>query len=199
FGDHTLAILDHYGIGKLRWIGTSMGALLGMVLAAGQLKDRISHLVINDIGPVIPPEAIARIVTYAGNPPTFDTVAELDNWLRTVYAPFGDNSDAFWRRMTDTSMRRTDAGKVTVHYDPKMVVHLTAQPQDFDLWAQWDTITAPTLILRGEISDVLPASVADEMCGRGPKPKCEVFPDVGHAPTLATTREIALLRDFLAG
>jgi len=199
FGDHAFAILDHYDIGELRWIGTSMGALLGMVLAAGQLKDRISHLVINDIGPVIPPEAIARIVTYAGNPPTFDTVAELDNWLRTVYAPFGDNSDAFWRRMTDTSMRRTDAGKVTVHYDPKMVVHLTAQPQDFDLWAQWDTITAPTLILRGEISDVLPASVADEMCGRGPKPKCEVFPDVGHAPTLATTREIALLRDFLAG
>ena len=199
FGDHAFAILDHYDIGELRWIGTSMGALLGMTLAGGRLRGRISHLVVNDIGPVIPEPAMERIVTYVGSPPVFDTMGEISDWLRTVYQPFGANSDAFWRRMTDTSARRTDAGKVTVHYDPKMVAHLEHHKQDFDLWSDWDRIEAKTLLLRGEVSDVLPAAVADEMAARGPKPNCEVFAGVGHAPTLTTAREIGLLRDFLAG
>lgn len=198
FGDHALAILDHHGIGRLRWVGTSMGALLGMVLAGTRLKGRLTHLVVNDIGPQLPAVAAERIVTYAGSPPAFDTVAELETWLRTVYAPFGANTDAFWRRMADTSARRTDAGKVTVHYDPRMVAQLQYQKQDFDLWQLWDAIEAATLLLRGEDSDVLPAEMAEEMCRRGPRPPCEVFAGVGHAPTLATPREIRLLRDFLA-
>ena len=199
FAGHAEAILDHYGINKLRWIGTSMGAVLGMTLAAGALKDRISHFVVNDIGPILPQDATDRIVTYAGNPPTFETVTELETWLRTVYTPFGANSDAFWRRMADTSMRRTDGGKVTIHYDPKMVVHLTAQPRDFQLWEQWDAIVAPTLVLRGAKSDVLPADLAGEMTQRGPRPQIALFDEVGHAPTLTSEREIALIRDFLAG
>ena len=199
FAGHAEAILDHYGINKLRWIGTSMGAVLAMTLAAGALKDRISHFVVNDIGPILPQDATDRIVTYAGNPPTFETVTELETWLRTVYTPFGANSDAFWRRMADTSMRRTDGGKVTIHYDPKMVVHLTAQPRDFQLWEQWDAIVAPTLVLRGAKSDVLPADLAGEMTQRGPRPQIALFDEVGHAPTLTSEREIALIRDFLAG
>ncbi len=198
FGDHALAIVDHYGIDSLRWVGTSMGGLLGMTLAAGRMKDRISHFIVNDIGPALPGDATDRIVTYVGNPPVFDTVAELETWLRTVYAPFGDNPDSFWRRMADTSFRRMDNGKVTVHYDPKIVTQMTAQPQDFDLWDSWDAITARTLIIRGATSDVLPAEIADEMCARGPKPEIKVYEGVGHAPTLMSADEIALMRDFLA-
>ena len=198
FGDHALAIVDHYGADSVRWVGTSMGGLLGMTLAAGRLKDRISHFIVNDIGPNLPEDAADRIVTYAGNPPVFDTVAELETWLRTVYAPFGDNPDSFWRRMADTSMRRMDDGKVTVHYDPKIVMQLTAQPQDFGLWEAWDSITAKTLIVRGETSDVLPVDIADAMLARGPKPNIEVYAGVGHAPTLMSAKEIALMRDFLA-
>lgn len=198
FAGHVEAIFDKYGIGQARWIGTSMGALLGVFLAGGRATDRISHLVVNDIGPVIPDAAIERIVSYAGNPPTFDTLSELEDWLRTVYAPFGANSDAFWRRMADTSARRTDSGKVTVHYDPQMVAHFQHQKQDFRLWEQWEAIDIPTLVLRGEDSDVLPAAVASQMASRGPKPAVETFEGVGHAPTLATPREIAILREFLA-
>lgn len=198
FGEHALAVLDHYGIGALRWVGTSMGALLGMVLAAGRLKGRISHLVVNDIGPVIPDAALERIITYVGSPPQFVTMAGLETWLRTVYEPFGANTETFWRRMTDTSARRTDAGKVTAHYDPAIVEHFRHHRQDFDLWADWDRIGAATLLLRGDNSDVLPADVADEMTRRGPRPRLERFADVGHAPTLASGREIGLLREFLA-
>ncbi len=198
FGDTALGLLDHYGIGKTRWVGTSMGGLIGVTLAAGRLKGRISHLVINDIGPDIPEAGTGRIAAYVGNPPVYDTVAEMDAWLRRNYAPFGDNSEAFWQRMVDTSVRRTDAGKVTVHYDPAIVSQFTHHKADLDVWDAYDAIAAPTLLLRGETSDVLAAPVAAKMVQRGPKPRLVEFAGVGHAPTLATAAEIDLLRNFLA-
>jgi len=198
FGDHALALLDHYRVGKLAWVGTSMGGAIGIILAGTRLKGRITRLVVNDIGPDIPDAAVQRIITYVGNPPVFATMAELEGWVRRVYAPFGDNTQAFWRRIADTSARRMDDGRVTVHYDPRLVALFEHHPEDLRLWSQWDAIDAATLVLRGGKSDVLPASVMDEMARRGPKPACEVFPEVGHAPTLTTPREIALLREFLA-
>ncbi len=199
FGDTALGLLDHYGIGSLRWVGTSMGGLIGVTLAAGRLKGRISHLVVNDIGPDIPEAGTGRISAYVGNPPVYETVAEMGAWLRRNYAPFGPNSDAFWQRMIDTSGRRTDEGKVTVHYDPAIVSQFTHHKADLDVWDAYDAIEAPTLILRGEASDVLAPAVAAEMTRRGPKPRLVEFKGVGHAPTLASPQEIALLREFLAG
>ncbi len=198
FGDTALAMLDHYGVAETRWIGTSMGGLIGVTLAGGRLKGRISHLVINDIGPEVAVEGVDRIASYVGNPPVLDTVSELEAWFRRNYATFGENTDAFWRRMADTSARRTDNGRITVHYDPKIVQQLTQHKADRDLWDEYDAIVARTLILRGERSDVLPGRVADEMRGRGPKPELQVFADCGHAPTLTTEGEISLLREFLA-
>lgn len=199
FGDTALGLLDHYGIDTLRWVGTSMGGLIGVTLAAGRLKGRISHLVVNDIGPDIPEAGTGRIAAYVGNPPFYETVAEMGAWLRRNYAPFGQNSDAFWQRMIDTSVRRTDAGKVTVHYDPAIVSQFTHHKADLDVWDAYDAIEAPTLILRGEASDVLAPAVAAEMTRRGPKPRLVELAGVGHAPTLASPQEIALLREFLAG
>jgi pimeloyl-ACP methyl ester carboxylesterase len=198
FGDTALGLLEHYGVETMRWVGTSMGGLIGVTLAAGRLKGRITHLVINDIGPDIPEVGIGRISTYVGTPPVYDTVAEMAGWLRANYAPFGPNSNAFWQRMVDTSIRRTDAGKVTVHYDPAIASQLTHHKADLDVWGAYDAITAPTLLLRGATSDVLSASVARTMTLRGPKPRLVEFAGVGHAPTLATGAEIDLLREFLS-
>lgn len=198
FGRMAEAMLAHYGIRQTRWIGTSMGGLIGVTLAAGLLRDRITHLVINDIGPDIPQAGVDRIVAYVGTPPVCDTVTELEAWLRQSYAPFGQNSDAFWRRMADTSARRTDDGRVTVHYDPAIITQFTHHKGDLDVWDAYDTLTTPALLLRGESSDVLPAAIAEEMLGRGPRPRLVTLPACGHAPTLASEREIALLRAFLA-
>ncbi len=198
FGDHAEAVLDHFAISKTRWVGTSMGGLLGVTLASDRLKGRITHLVVNDIGPAIPQEASERIAAYVGNPPVFATVSELEGWLRSAYAPFGENTDAFWRRMADTSTRRTDSGQVTVHYDPQIVTQFTLHKADLDCWPAWDNVVAPTLLLRGETSDVLPRETAQEMTTRGPRPELVELSGFGHAPTLASDREIALLRDFLA-
>ena len=198
FGRIAEAILAHHGVETLRWVGTSMGGLIGVTLAAGPLKGRISHLVINDIGPDIPTAGAERIAAYVGTPPVYETVAELETWLRTNYAPFGANTDAFWRRMADTSARRTDDGRVTVHYDPQIVSQFTHHKADLDVWDAYDAVEAKTLLIRGETSDVLAAPVAQEMTRRGARPQLHVISGCGHAPTLADAAQIALLRDFLA-
>ncbi len=199
FGRVAEGILARHGIDRLRWVGTSMGGLIGVTLAAGRLKGRITHLVINDIGPDIPAAGAERNASYVGTPPVYDTVAELEAWLRANYAPFGDNTDRFWRRMADTSARRTDDGRVTVHYDPNIVSQFTHHKADLDVWDAYDAVEAKTLLIRGETSDVLAAPVAEEMTRRGPRPALHVIPGCGHAPTLANDAQIALVREFLAG
>jgi pimeloyl-ACP methyl ester carboxylesterase len=198
FGEIALGILEHYRIDRMRWVGTSMGGLIGITLAAGALKERITHLIVNDVGPDIPEEGTGRIASYVGSPPVYDTVAELEAWLRRNYAPFGDNTQAFWRRMADTSLRRTDTGRVTVHYDPAIVSQFTHHKGDLDVWDKYDAVVARMLLIRGVTSDVLPAAVAEEMTRRGPKPRLVTLDGYGHAPTLANDHEIGLLRAFLA-
>lgn len=198
YGEMAAAMLDHYGIERLAWVGTSMGGLLGIFLAAGPLRERVTHLVINDVGPDIPAGSAQRIAEYVGNPPVFDRVAEYEAWLRRTYAPFGTNSESFWRRMVDTSLRRTEAGKVTVHYDPAIVSLLGENKADLDVWPAYDALTAKTLLIRGEHSDVLPRSVADQMVHRGPRPALVTVRGCGHAPTLADQRQSDLLREFVS-
>ncbi|GKX33157.1 MAG: hydrolase [Rhizobiaceae bacterium MnEN-MB40S] len=193
-----MAVVDHYGPAALRWVGTSMGGLIGIRMAAEALKGRITHLVINDIGPEIPEAARQRIADYVGNPPEHDTVREMGEWLKTSYAPFGDNPDSFWNRLVDTSVRRTDSGRLTAHYDPAIAAQFIEHPDDFDTWSQYDAVEAKTLLVRGADSDVLAKPVAEEMLKRGPKPQFAEFSDIGHAPTFVAQDQQNLLREFLA-
>lgn len=197
YGEMAAAMLDHYSIDQLAWIGTSMGGLLGITLGAGRLRERITRLVINDVGPDIPAESARRIASYVGKPPVFDTVTEYDAWLRATYAPFGANSESFWRRMVDTSIRRTEKGRVTVHYDPAIVAMMGENKSDLDVWDAYDALSVKTLLLRGEHSDVLPRAIADEMVQRGPRPAMITIPECGHAPTLADAGQTGTLREFL--
>ena len=162
------------------------------------MKDRITHLVVNDVGPAIPVEATTRIAAYVGAPPEFDKVSELEAWLRKNYTPFGQNPDSFWRRMADTSGRRKDNGKITVHYDPEITSQFTVHKGDLDVWPYWDKISAKTLLTRGANSDVLPRALADEMLTRGPQAEFVEFEGYGHAPTLGSDVEISAIRKFLA-
>jgi pimeloyl-ACP methyl ester carboxylesterase len=190
-------LADALGIGELDWVGTSMGGALGIKLAGGEMAGRIRHLVVNDIGPVLPEPALTRIRTYAGNPAEFDTVSELEQYFRAVYQPYGWLSDAQWRRLAITSSRRKDSGKVTPHYDPKMVLQFELHPQDYELWDEWDRITAPTLVLRGKESDLLLPGIAQEMAVRGPRARLVEFEGCGHAPALNLPEHLDLISEFL--
>jgi len=197
YGRLAASLVDQLGIREISWLGTSMGGAIGIHLAAGALKGRIRRLVLNDIGPQLGEAAVARIRGYAGTPPQFDTVGELENYFRTVYKPYGWLSDAQWRRLTETSARRLPDGRVTPHYDPKMVMQFTHHPRDYDQWNAWDAIAVPTLCLRGETSDLLLPEVAEEMRARGPRATLITIAGCGHAPALNVPEQFALVGRFL--
>ena len=199
YGRIAVSLVDQLGLANFHWLGTSMGGAIGIHLAAGPLKGRIRRLVLNDIGPKLGESAVQRIRTYAGNPAQFDRISELEQYFRTIYKPYGWLSDEQWRRLTETSARRTPEGKVTPHYDPKMVLQFERHPDDYDQWEEWDAIDVPTLCLRGETSDLLLADVAEEMRKRGPRAVVVTIPGCGHAPALNVPDQLALVERFLNG
>jgi len=198
-------LFAHLQIDKAHWVGTSMGGAIGTVCASGlfqpAMKDRILSLTLNDNAPELAPEAIARIRAYAGNPPAFATVLELEAFFRQVYKPYGWLSDAQWRRLTETSTRRLPDGRVTPHYDPAMVRQFIAQPNDYLIWDHYDALTIPVLCLRGAESDLVLPSTVEEMMRRGPGLKGHAriveIPDCGHAPALNVPDQLALVTDFI--
>jgi pimeloyl-ACP methyl ester carboxylesterase len=194
-----LALMEQLGIGECHWLGTSMGGALGLRLAAGPLKGRMRRLILNDIGPELGAAAVERIRSYAGSPPQFDRVSELEQYFRTVYRPYGWMSDEQWRRLTETSTRRTPEGRVTPHYDPRMVLQFIHHPRDYDQWEHYDAIDIPVLCLRGESSDLLLPPVAEDMRRRGPRAVVITIPGCGHAPALNTAEQFALVERFLNG
>ena len=193
------ALVNQLGLERFHWVGTSMGGAIGTVAAAGALRGRIQRLVLNDNGPSLAAAAIERIRSYAGSPAAFATVSELEAYFRTVYKPYGWLSDAQWRRLTETSVRRLPDGRVTPHYDPAMVQQFICHPDDYELWEEWDSLDLPVLCLRGEASDLLLRETVDAMRERGPRAVVVEIPGCGHAPALNTPEQFALIERFLNG
>jgi len=199
-------LFDQLGIRQAHWIGTSMGGAIGTVCASGLfepgLRGRIRSLLLNDNAPRLADAALERIKAYAGQPPAFDTVRELEAFFRQVYAPYGWLSDAQWRLLTETSTRRLPDGRVTPHYDPAMVQQFTQHANDYLIWEHYDRLDIPVLCLRGAESDlVLPETIA-EMRTRGPGARgllqVTEVPGCGHAPALNVPAHYALVDAFLA-
>jgi pimeloyl-ACP methyl ester carboxylesterase len=198
-------LMDRLEVGRAHWVGTSMGGAIGTVAAAGifqpQLKERIQSLVLNDNAPRLSPAAVERIRSYAGNPPSFASVTELEAFFRQVYKPYGWLSDAQWRRLTETSTRRLPDGRVTPHYDPAMVRQFIDHPRDYDLWEHYDALRIPVLLLRGVESDLVLPDAAAEMLERGPGTlglaRVVEVPGCGHAPALNVPDQLELVRSFI--
>jgi len=124
-------------------------------------------------------------------------VTELEDYFRTIYKPFGAHTDEQWRHLAETGMRRLPNGRITTHYDPAIVRQFTAHPRDFEQWDAYDTLTMPTLLLRGESSDLVFPDVAAEMQRRGPHTQRAEIPGCGHAPGLNIPEHFAIVRRFL--
>ena len=191
------ALLARANIAEVDWVGTSMGGLIGMLLAA-QPGSPITRLVINDVGPYIPKAALKRIAAYVGKTPVFDTFEEMEAHVRTISAPFGPLTDPQWKHLTIHNTRRLDDGSYTSAYDPGIAESFKGQLEDVDLWSVWEAVSCPVLILRGAHSDVLSAEDAARMAARysGGVEVIE-FPGIGHAPALMDADQIAVVRDWL--
>ena len=191
------ALLARLDCESFDWVGTSMGGLIGMILAA-QPNTPIKRLVINDIGPFVPKAAPERILTYVGKAPAFESKAEAERYLRDVHAPFGALDEGQWEHLAHHSTRQTQDGKYVLVYDPGIVVPMTATPpQDLDLWPLWDQIRCPVLVLRGADSDVLLPETVEEMKRRGHSVEAIEFDNVGHAPALMDRTQIDAVCDWL--
>ena len=198
-------LLDQLQVTRAHWVGTSMGGSIGIVCAGGllqpALKGRIKSLVLNDNAPRLAAAAVERIRAYAGNPPAFATMGELEAFYRQVYKPFGWLSDAQWRRLAETSMRRLPDGRVTPHYDPAMVRQFIDHPTDYDLWEHYDAIDVPVLCLRGAESDLVLPDATEEMLRRGPGrrglTRVVEVPGCGHAPALNVPGQLDLVAGFI--
>ncbi|HEU4622742.1 MAG TPA: alpha/beta hydrolase [Burkholderiaceae bacterium] len=198
-------LIAHLKADTVHWVGTSMGGLIGMGLAASQ-PDAIQRLVLNDVGPVIKGAALTRIGDYLGADISFKTFEEGAAYIKMLSAPFGEHSDAQWRSLSEHMLvqrEETGARVWRLHYDPrigdnfKLVARVTPSGTDMYLWNVYDAIKCPTLAIRGALSDLLSRETHTEMALRGPKATLAEIPRVGHAPTLMQPDQIAVVRDFL--
>jgi pimeloyl-ACP methyl ester carboxylesterase len=190
------ALIAASGADEVAWVGTSMGALLGMI-AAAQPQTPVRRLVVNDAGPLIEAAALARIAQYFGTDPSFATYDELGAYIRTISAPFGPLTDAQWAHVARTNARQRADGTWGVGYDPAIAVPFRAQPAGANLWPIWDAIRCPTLVLRGEHSDLLSRATAQAMAERGPRARIVEVAGVGHAPMLLARDQVDIVVDFL--
>ncbi|MCS6878873.1 MAG: alpha/beta hydrolase [Geminicoccaceae bacterium] len=190
-------LLELEGLAEVDWVGTSMGGLVGMAVAASP-GSPIRRLVLNDIGPFVPKEALLEIRAYLAEDPLFAGLDEVEAYFRRIYAPFGRLPDAVWRHLAEHSVRRTPEG-LRLHYDPGIrVPHEAAEPQDIELWSLWEAIAAPVLVLRGAESRLLREETARAMLRRGPECEVLVFPECGHAPALVEPGQIEPVVRWLA-
>ena len=189
---------------KVDWFGTSMGGLIGMGLAS--LPDTpVRKLVLNDIGPKMDAVALARIGDYIAQDLRFPTYEAAKCFVRDVSLSFGEHTDEEWDKIACDVLRQDEQGQWIRHYDMglaepiRAVTPETCASDEALLWAAYDRITCPTLLVRGEKSDLLSRETAQEMTRRGPKAKLVEIPNVGHAPTFLHEDQIAIAREFLIG
>jgi len=191
-----IAVLEKNKMGPVDWLGTSMGGLIGMMIAAAR-PDLIRKLVLNDIGPFLPLAGLQRIAQYVGSDRTFAKVQEAERYCRATYADFGISRDDDWRRFALSTLREKEGGGYHLHYDVRIAEIFALVKGDIDVWPVYDKITAPTLLLRGARSDLLRVQEAHAMTQRGPKAKLITFEGCGHAPALMSAEQIDAIMDFL--
>jgi pimeloyl-ACP methyl ester carboxylesterase len=194
---HMLQLLGQLELTTVDWVGTSMGGLIGMGVAASDASP-LRRLVLNDIGPFIPRAALGRINTYLGMDLRFATLDQLEAHLREIHAAFGPLSDPEWRHLAEHSARRRADGSFGLNYDQRLGAPMKNGPiEDVDLWPVWDQIKCPVLVLRGAHSDLLLAETAAEMSRRGPGAEIVEIDGTGHAPALMAKDQIEIVREWL--
>jgi pimeloyl-ACP methyl ester carboxylesterase len=202
YADDMLRLLDHLGAPQVDWVGTSMGGLIGMAVAASEdaaTRRRVRRLVLNDIGPLVPKAALMRIGEYVSRAWRFRDLDAAEAHVRAAYAPFALASEEDWRRLTEISVRPAGDGGLVPNYDPAIgLAYRAREVADAEMWPLWDAIECPVLVLRGSDSDVLLAETAAEMTRRGPGAELVAFAGVGHAPALFEAAQIEVVAQWLA-
>lgn len=193
-----VTLIARLNVDSVHWVGTSMGGLIGMALAAQECTP-LRKLVLNDVGPLITVESLQRIATYVGSDPQWASFDEALAYVKLISAPFGQLSEAQWHHLTETSIVQRADGRWAFRYDPRIAEPFKAAfvDKDIDLWPIYAGITCPTLVVRGAESDLLTRDTWQQMGACGPQAQLAEIPGVGHAPMFQSDEQIAIVRDFL--
>jgi pimeloyl-ACP methyl ester carboxylesterase len=188
---HLLSWIDR----PVNWLGTSLGGICGMILAAAP-GSPIRRLILNDVGPFIPAASLKRIGSYVMPPERFEDLAAVEAHLRRTQAGFAPMDDEDWRNMTLHSSRPLPDGGFRLHYDPAIAAPFAAaEPQDVDLWAVYRAIACPRLVIRGGWSDLLTAEHLADLAAGGAW--VHTVPEAGHAPSLHDEGSLWAIANFL--
>ena len=196
-----VTLLARLDVESVDWVGTSMGGLMGLGLAALP-RSPVRRLVLNDVGPTLPFEALQRIGSYLGLPQHFETLEQGAAYLWSISQSFGPHTTEQWLALS-RPMFKPDGAGLKLHYDPQIatpfrsVTPEQAAAGEAALWQAYDALRQPTLLLRGADSDLLSLATATAMTQRGPKARLHEFAGVGHAPTLVSDDQIRVVQDFL--
>ena len=188
---------------RLDWVGTSMGGVIGMLMAAQKLPTPVQHLVLNDIGPVVSWSSILNMKTYVGEVGKFQSVQEAADAMWQISKSFGPHTADEWLALSQHMVKRLDDGTFTLHYDPSLRVPIRAvteeqaQAGEAMLWQVYDAIQSKTLLIHGAESELLSLSAVQAMQQRGPRVQVATVQGVGHAPTLTHDDQIDIVRQFL--
>lgn len=197
-----VTLLARVNAQSVDWVGSSMGGLIGLGLAA-QAGSPLRRLVLNDVGPTIEPAALQRIGQYLGVPARWATLDEAADAMWAISQGFGPHTRAQWLALTEPQLVRDDEGHYRPRYDPGIAAPFRAITPEMArvgealLWQAWDRLALPVLLLRGAESDLLSHATAQAMTERGPRARLVELPGVGHAPTLVPPEQVAVVRDFL--
>ncbi len=205
-----VALVARLGVPQVDWVGTSMGGLIGLGLAAlptaAGTPGLVRKLVLNDVGPRVEAVALQRIGRFLGLPVHWQTREEAADALWAVSQGFGPHTREQWLALSRPQLVPHESGSGwKSHYDPAIAVPFAASTPELAalgeqmLWQGWDRLDCPTLLLRGAQSDLLTVATAQAMTQRGPRPQLVEFAGVGHAPTLVAPDQRAVVRSFLLG
>ena len=197
-----VTLLARLDVETVDWLGTSMGGLIGMGLAA-MPKNPIRKLILNDVGPALNFDAIVRIGEFIGQDVRFDTFDEAAAYIRAVSLSFGPHSEAQWHKLASDVLKQNKEGKWIRHYDLSLSIPVKAITPELAaagqamLWTAYDAVKCKTLLVRGSESDLLTKEAAQEMTTRGPCATLIEIAGVGHAPTFVQPEQIEIAKKFL--
>ncbi len=193
-----VSLIAALGVEQVDWLGTSMGGLIGMLMASVP-GHPIRRMIVNDVGPYVPKAALERIDGYLGVDFRFKDMWQAGRHVREAYATFGKLSDSQWDHLTRHSVREAEEGGLVLCYDPAIATPFKTAPiEALDIWTHWDAIDCPVLVLRGRESDILLVETVQEMMSRGPKTSVVESANCGHAPSLMEAHHIEAVRSWLS-
>lgn len=192
------ALVAELGAPGVEWVGTSMGGLLGLVLAA-EPRSPIVRLVLNDVGAFVPADALAAIGRNLRAPERFESMAALEAHVRHTHREWGPMTDEQWSHLARHAVRRLADG-YALHYDPRIASYVRPPPfaPGLSFWSAWHRVRCAVLLVRGRTSGIFPAEVAQTMRLVKPHVEFAEIADAGHAPSLMAPEQIAIVEEFLA-